>query len=64
MSHTITGYFRMSPAEIGADLIFVPKFTMGVSALQLAVWGKEHGYVLPSYVPTKHVKEKPADASA
>lgn len=64
MSHTITGYFRMPPAEIGADVIFIPRFIVGLSALEIATWGRRHGYTSLAYIPSKVVPEKEADVRA
>lgn len=53
MSTTRSGYFRLAAAELGADLIFVPSYTRGLSAMELALWAKEHGFGPVAYVPAK-----------
>mgnify|MGYP006935498750 CR=1 FL=1 len=45
------GYFKLPPTEIGATLIFVPSYTRGLSALELARWGQTHGYGKVEYIP-------------
>lgn len=53
MSNTRPGYFRLPAAELGADLIFVPTYTRGLSVMELALWAKEHGFGQVAYIPGK-----------
>jgi len=64
MPHTVTGYFRMPPAEIGADLIFVPHFTANLSALEIAEWARRNGYGALTYIPSKVVENKEEHAAS
>ena len=53
MANFRPGYFRLPSAEVGATLIFVPAYTGGISALELALWAKEHGFGDIAYVPAR-----------
>ncbi len=64
MGEKVPGYFRMPPAEIGATLIFVPRFTKGVCAIELAMWGKDNGFGDIAYVPAKVKKEQVVNAAS
>lgn len=64
MSHTIAGYFRMPPNEIGADLIFVPHFVKELSALEIADWARRNDYGALTYIPSKVVENKEEHAAS
>lgn len=55
MSHLRPGYFRLPPNEIGATLVFIPAFSKGLSAAEIALWARGHGYGELKYIPAKAV---------
>lgn len=57
------GYFRMPAEEIGATVIFIPQFTRGLAVLEIALWGKQHGFGEIAYVPIRANKEQVAHAA-
>lgn len=47
------GYFRIPPVELGATLILVPAYTGGLSALEMTLWARNHGFGDIAYIPAK-----------
>lgn len=51
------GYFRIPPVELGATLIFVPAYVKGLSAIEIAIWAKGHGFGDIAYIPAKAIRK-------
>lgn len=64
MARLRTGYFKMlSMYANEADVIFIPQFSKGLCALEIAAWGREIGYGEIEYVPAHISKERPNAAA-
>lgn len=54
-----SGYFRMPSLYANeAVVIFVPQFSKGLSALDMATWGQSIGYGDIEYRPANIVREE------
>lgn len=62
MAQLRPGYFRLPPAEIGATLIFLPKYTPRVAVVDLARWAKPYGFNHVAYVPARSMADTGAEA--
>ena len=62
MPTTRSGYFRLPSTELGATLIFVPAYTKGLCALELAQWASEHGFGEIAYIPAKSKRNTGVEA--
>lgn len=56
----------MPPMENSNDavLLFVPEWSVGITAIQIATWGRKHGYGDLAYVPGCAVKGEKLHAAS